>query len=56
MKSYNSFQVAQQQVLEAAKILHLNDATTHLLMWPQREFSFTLPVKMSDGQVKVFHA
>lgn len=56
MKSYNSFEVTQQQVREAAKILKLDDATTELLCWPQREFKFTLPVKMDDGSTKLFHA
>lgn len=55
MKSYNSFEVAQQQVLEAAKILNLDQATTELLLWPQREFKFTMPVKMDTGEVKIFH-
>ncbi len=55
MKSYNSFEVAQQQVLEAAKILNLDTATLELLIWPQREFKFTLPVKMDNGRVKIFH-
>ncbi len=55
MQSYNSFQITQQQVLEAAKILKLDSATTDLLLWPQREFTFTFPVKMDNGQVKIFH-
>jgi len=55
MKSYNSFEVEQQQVREAATILHLDDATIELLLWPQREFKFTLPVKMDSGKVKIFH-
>ena len=55
MKSYNSFEVEQQQVREAATILHLDDATIELLLWPQREFKFTLPVKMDSGRVKIFH-
>lgn len=55
MKSYNSFEVQQQQVLEAAKILNLDKATRDLLMWPQREFKFTMPVKMDNGEVKIFH-
>ncbi|MBM2841642.1 MAG: glutamate dehydrogenase [Bacteroidetes bacterium] len=56
MKSYNSFEVAQQQLKEAAAILRLDDATTELLMWPQREYKFTLSVKMDSGGTKVFHA
>lgn len=55
MQSYNSFHITQQQVLEAAKILKLDSATTDLLLWPQREFTFTFPVKMDNGQVKIFH-
>jgi len=56
MESYNSFHVAQEQVLEAAKILNLEQATRDLLIWPQKEFKFTLPVKMDNGKVKIFHA
>ncbi|MEK9137702.1 MAG: Glu/Leu/Phe/Val dehydrogenase dimerization domain-containing protein, partial [Bacteroidota bacterium] len=56
MRSYNSFEVAQQQVKEAAAILPLDDATTELLMWPQKEFKFTLSVKMDNGEMKIFHA
>jgi glutamate dehydrogenase (NAD(P)+) len=55
MKSYNSFEVEQQQVLEAARILRLDTATTDLLLWPQREFRFTLPVKLDDGRAAIFH-
>lgn len=56
MKSYNSFDVAQEQILQAAKILKLDEATYQLLMWPQKEFKFTLPVKLESGGVKIFHA
>jgi glutamate dehydrogenase (NAD(P)+) len=55
MESYNSFRVAQTQILEAARILKLDEATVELLIWPQREFKFTLPVKMDDGSTRVFH-
>ncbi|MER3524088.1 MAG: glutamate dehydrogenase [Ignavibacteria bacterium] len=55
MKSYNSFDVEQQQVREAARLLNLDDATVELLLWPQREFKFTLPVRMDSGKVKIFH-
>jgi glutamate dehydrogenase (NAD(P)+) len=56
MDSYNSFHVAQKQVAEAAKLLNLDRATVELLSYPQREFSCTLPVKMDDGSVRIFHA
>jgi glutamate dehydrogenase (NAD(P)+) len=55
MTSYNSFAVEQQQVLEAARILRLDDATVELLLWPQRELTFTLPVRLDDGGVRIFH-
>jgi glutamate dehydrogenase (NAD(P)+) len=54
MESYNSFNVARQQILEAAKILNLDNATIELLIKPQREFNFTLHVKMDDGKVRIF--
>ena len=56
MESYNSFHVAQEQVVQAAKILNLDTATVELLKWPQREFKFTFPVRMDNGAVRVFHA
>ncbi|HXG37441.1 MAG TPA: Glu/Leu/Phe/Val dehydrogenase [Bacteroidota bacterium] len=54
MESYNSFHVEQKQVLEAARILNLDKATTDLLIWPQREFHFTMPVRMDNGEVRIF--
>jgi glutamate dehydrogenase (NAD(P)+) len=55
MQSYNSFDVAQTQVMAAAKILNLDKATLDLLIWPQREFKFTLAVKMDNGETSIFH-
>lgn len=55
MQSYNSFEVAQTQITAAAKILNLDKATLDFLLWPQREFKFTLPVKMDNGETTVFH-
>lgn len=56
MESYNSFSVARQQINEAAKILNLDKATLELLVTPQLETNFTLPVKMDNGDVKIFQA
>jgi glutamate dehydrogenase (NAD(P)+) len=56
MESYNSFSVARQQINEAAKLLNLDDATLELLVTPQLETNFTLPVKMDNGEVKIFQA
>lgn len=55
MATYNSFQVLQQQVLEAARLLNLDKPTTDLLLWPQRELQFTIPVRLDAGEVRVFH-
>ncbi len=55
MQSYNSFEVAQTQITAAAKALNLDKATLDLLLWPQREFKFTLPVKMDDGSTSILH-
>jgi glutamate dehydrogenase (NAD(P)+) len=55
MQSYNSFEVAQSQVLAAAKILNLDKATLDFLSWPQREFKFTLPVRMDNGETSILH-
>ena len=56
MQSYNSFRVAQQQILEAAKILNLDEATIKLLSVPQLETSFTIPLRMDNGETKIFQA
>jgi glutamate dehydrogenase (NAD(P)+) len=56
MKSYNYFDVAQEQIIQAAKLLNLDEPTKELLLWPQREFKFTLPVRMDNGEVQIFHA
>src|SRR3989304_690091 len=54
MQSYNSFRVAQQQIFEAAKLLNLDEATIKLLTSPQKEFNFSLHVKMDSGKTEIF--
>ncbi len=56
MSELNPFRIAQQQLDEAAKKLGLDPATHELLRWPMREYRFTLPVKMDNGQTRIFHA
>jgi glutamate dehydrogenase (NAD(P)+) len=51
----NPFEIAQRQLDEAAEKLGLDEATREFLRWPMREFKVTLPVRMDDGTVKVFH-
>ena len=53
--SPNPFEVAQQQLDEAAELLKLDSAIHELLRWPLRELHVTLPVRMDDGSTKVFH-
>jgi glutamate dehydrogenase len=51
----NPFAMAQKQLDQAAEIMGLDPATHELLRWPLRELHVTLPVRMDDGTVKVFH-
>jgi glutamate dehydrogenase (NAD(P)+) len=51
----NPFQIAQTQLDEAAELLGLDEATHQLLRWPRRELQVTIPVRMDDGGVQVFH-
>ena len=51
----NPFAIAQEQLDEAAELLGLDDGTHEMLRWPMREVQFTIPVKMDDGTVRVFH-
>ncbi|MBD3873129.1 MAG: Glu/Leu/Phe/Val dehydrogenase [Acidobacteria bacterium] len=51
---FNAFEMAQRQFDAVANKLQLDEGIRELLRWPQREFHFTVPVKMDDGSVKVF--
>ncbi len=53
---YNPFKITQKQVEEAGLHLKLDEDIIEHLKWPQREYKFTLPVKMDNGKVKTFHA
>jgi len=53
-KSYNAFATAQAQFDQVAEILELDQATRDLLRNPLREYHFSIPVVMDDGNVKVF--
>jgi glutamate dehydrogenase (NAD(P)+) len=55
MSELNPFKIAQAQLAEAAEIMDLEPAVHELLRWPLREFHVTLPVRMDDGSVQVFH-
>jgi glutamate dehydrogenase len=53
-KEFNAFAMAQRQFDAVADKLQLEEGMRELLRWPQREYHFTIPVKMDDGSVKVF--
>ncbi|MBK7703352.1 MAG: Glu/Leu/Phe/Val dehydrogenase [bacterium] len=53
-KSFNAFAMAQQQFDRVAEMLGLDQATRDLLRNPDREFQFSVPVRMDDGSMKIF--
>jgi glutamate dehydrogenase (NAD(P)+) len=53
-KEFNAFEMAQRQFDAVADKLQLDEGIRDLLRWPQREYHFTVPVRMDDGTVKVF--
>ncbi len=54
MAKKNPFEVAQEQLDKAAKLLKLEPAVHEMLRWPMREVHVTIPVKMDNGSIKVF--
>jgi len=53
-RPYNPFKSAQEQFDRAADLLALDQAVRDLLRSPLREYHFSIPVRMDDGEVKVF--
>jgi len=53
-KSYNPFETAQEQFDHAAELLELDQATRELLRNPMREYHFNIPIRMDDGNSRVF--
>ncbi|MDH4269629.1 MAG: Glu/Leu/Phe/Val dehydrogenase [Dehalococcoidia bacterium] len=54
MENINAFDVVKQQIDRCAEILGLSPDVTAMLKTPMRELHVSLPVRMDDGQVKVF--
>ena len=50
----NPFKIAQEQLDMAAKLLKLDPAVHSLLREPKRVLEVTFPVRMDNGQVKIF--
>lgn len=53
---YNPYHSAQQQFMQVANSLALEDSAISLLKQPEREIHFTIPITMDDGSKKVFKA
>ena len=53
-RAQNAFEVAQAQFDKVAALLDLDSPTRELLRFPQREYSFAIPVRMDDGRVRIF--
>ncbi len=54
VEELDPFKIAQQQLDDAAMVMGLDDAAHQILREPMETLSFTFPVKMRDGKVKVF--
>ncbi|MCC6501282.1 MAG: Glu/Leu/Phe/Val dehydrogenase [Anaerolineales bacterium] len=50
----NAFQIAQSQFDHVAELLKLEPGVREVLRWPQREYSFRIPVRMDNGSLQVF--
>ena len=50
----NAFDMAQQQFDHVADLLHLDPPVREFLRWPMREFHFRIPVRMDDGDIRMF--
>jgi len=51
----NVFQMAQQQFDHVAEQLNLDQQVSDYLRWPISEFNFRIPVRMDNGDVKIFN-
>ena len=54
MAKVNPFTIAQRQLDQCAKILHLDPGVQAILRVPSRELHVSIPVRMDDGSIKVF--
>jgi glutamate dehydrogenase len=54
--AYNPFEVAQEQFDRVADLLELSQSARDLLRTPIREYLFSVPVRMDDGDTKIFRA
>ena len=52
--SFNPFEMARAQFDKIADLIGLDAGTRALLRQPLREYHFSIPVRMDDGNVQVF--
>ena len=55
MSTLNPFEIVQKQVDKCARIMKLDPDVTDVLKSPMRELHVSLPVRMDNGGIKVFH-
>ena len=55
MTSLNLFEIAQKQIDQCAEILKLDSSVHAMLRVPQRELHISIPIRMDDDSIKVFH-
>ena len=53
-RSFNPFKMAQDQFDRVADMLSLDAPMRDFLRYPIREYAFSIPVKMDDGDFKIF--
>jgi glutamate dehydrogenase (NAD(P)+) len=53
-ETINAFQMAQSQFDHVAGLLNLDPQVAEILRWPNREFKFMIPVRMDDGNIRMF--
>lgn len=54
VQTFSPYQMAQQQFDGVAERIGLDPGTRELLRQPLREYQFSIPVRMDDGDVKIF--
>ncbi|MBN2565957.1 MAG: Glu/Leu/Phe/Val dehydrogenase [Candidatus Eisenbacteria bacterium] len=51
---YNAFEMARAQFDKIADLIDLDQSARKFLRTPMREYHFTIPVRMDDGNIEVF--
>ncbi|MCL4323952.1 MAG: glutamate dehydrogenase, partial [Candidatus Thermoplasmatota archaeon] len=54
MAENNPFEIAKKQIDIVAKVINLNDGVRDILKSPKRELTVNFPVRMDNGDYKVF--